>query len=167
MTIYTIGYEGADLGKFLQTLTHVGVDVLADVRAVAVSRRRGFSKTALAAAAQEAGLGYVHFRPLGDPKPGREAARAGQFRLFERIYVAHLETEEAKASLNALTELAGKRCVALMCYEADALHCHRTVIARRLAKVLNQRIVNLDANISGLGLGSRTHYYPRQGLAAA
>lgn len=167
MTIHTIGYEGADLQDFLQTLGAAGVEVLVDVRAVAVSRRKGFSKSTLSAAVDAEGLGYVHLRPLGDPKPGREAARAGQYRLFERIYDAHLATPEAQNSFAALTELARDRTVALMCYEADALHCHRTVIARRLAKALKQRIVNLDVNQSRLGLETRTYHYPRQSLAAA
>lgn len=167
MTIHTIGYEGADLQDFLRTLSAAEVDVLVDVRAVAVSRRKGFSKTALSIALDQARLGYVHFRPLGDPKPGREAARAGQFRLFEQIYDAHLAMPEAQASLAELTDLARKHTVALMCYEADALHCHRTVIARHLAKSLKQRIVNLDVNKSRVRLEARTYDYSRQGLAAA
>lgn len=167
MTIHTIGYEGADLQDFLQTLSAAEVEVLVDVRAVAVSRRKGFSKTALSTALDAEKLGYAHFRPLGDPKPGREAARAGQFRLFERIYDAHLATPEAQASLSALVELAKNHTVALMCYEAEALHCHRTVIARHLAKALKQRIVNLDVNKSRSGLETRTFHYSRQSLAAA
>lgn len=167
MTIHTIGYEGADLQDFLETLSAAGVEVLVDVRAVAVSRRKGFSKSALSAAVEAESLGYLHLRTLGDPKPGREAARAGQYRLFERIYDAHLATPEAQDSLALLTGLARDRTVALMCYEADALHCHRTVIARLLAKTLKQRIVNLDVNQSRLGLGQRTYHHSRQSLAAA
>ncbi len=45
--IYTIGYEQTEIGSFIGTLKEVGIELLADVRAVALSRKKGFSKTAL------------------------------------------------------------------------------------------------------------------------
>jgi uncharacterized protein (DUF488 family) len=75
-TVYTIGYEGTDIDKMLATLKAVGVDVLADVRAVALSRKKGFSKTALRTRLEAEGIAYAHFVELGDPKAGRGAARA-------------------------------------------------------------------------------------------
>ena len=45
--VYTIGYEGVDIDCFVATLRTVGVTLLADVRAVAVSRKKGFSKNGL------------------------------------------------------------------------------------------------------------------------
>ena len=75
--IYTIGYEGTDIERFVATLKIVGIKHLADVRAVAVSRKKGFSKSALSARLDAEGIQYFHFIELGDPKPGRDAARAG------------------------------------------------------------------------------------------
>ena len=49
----TIGYEGKTLAEFLDELKAVGVALLVDVRAVAASRRPGFSKTALGNALRE------------------------------------------------------------------------------------------------------------------
>ena len=69
--IFTIGYEGADPERFLAALKGAGVEVLADVRAVAMSRKRGFAKTALREGLESEGLGYRHFMALGTPKPGR------------------------------------------------------------------------------------------------
>ena len=58
--------------------------LLADVRAVALSRKRGFSKNVLRDALAEDEIGYRHFRELGTPKAGREAARAGDAaRMYE------------------------------------------------------------------------------------
>jgi hypothetical protein len=48
-TLYTIGYEGADVDRFLATLADAGVATVADVRAVALSRKKGFSKNQLRA----------------------------------------------------------------------------------------------------------------------
>ena len=56
---------------------HAGVKLLVDVRAVASSRRPGFSKNQLAAGLDERGISYLHLRGLGTPKDGRVAARSG------------------------------------------------------------------------------------------
>ncbi|MFN7111622.1 MAG: DUF488 family protein [Brevundimonas sp.] len=168
MSIFTIGYEGAEIAAFIQALHQAGVQTVADVRAVAVSRRKGFSKTALANHLNAAGIGYVHFRDLGDPKPGREAAREGRMREFESIYNAHMNTAAAQAQLTELAQLSVDGEVALLCYEADALGCHRTMIARSIAKSKKMAIVNLNVNTqSAKVVRSRTHDHSCQGLAAA
>ena len=108
--------------------------VLADVRAVANSRKRGFSKGALKAGLAEAGLGYEHFRSLGTPKSGREAARAHDAGLMRRIYCEEvLDTADGGLALDALAELAAERPVCLLCFERDPARCHRRVLAERLA----------------------------------
>ena len=72
--VYTIGYEGTDIDRFVATLKAVGVRRLADVRALPLSRKKGFSKNKLAERLQTEGIDYLPFRQLGDPKPGRDAA---------------------------------------------------------------------------------------------
>ena len=168
MTIFTIGYEGTTLDAFIETLRESGVETLVDVRAVAVSRRRGFSKTALSTRVRGEGMGYVHLRDLGDPKAGREAARAGRWREFQSIYGAHLRTPEAQLALSTLANLVSDSSVALLCYEADAAGCHRTMIARDVAKAGKSRIVNLVVNNQVASVGqSRAHDHPGESLAAA
>ena len=66
----------------LDELENAGVKLLVDVRAVASSRRPGFSKNQLAAGLDERGISYLHLRALGTPKEGREAARSGKFDLL-------------------------------------------------------------------------------------
>ena len=130
--VYTIGYEGADVSRFLATLNAAGVRCVADVRAIALSRKKGFSKTALAALLEQEGIEYVHLSDLGDPKPGREAARAGRYDVFRRIYGAHLETEQARASFEVLLSLAGDMTTCLLCFERDPTTCHRSIVAQQL-----------------------------------
>jgi hypothetical protein len=84
--IFTIGYEGADPDRFVAALKGAGVASIADVRAVALSRKRGFSKNVLRDRLQADGIGYRHFIALGTPKSGREAARAGDAGTLRRIY---------------------------------------------------------------------------------
>src|SRR3712207_1547559 len=103
---FTIGYEGADMDRFLMALKDAGVETLADVRAVALSRKRGFSKSALRDALADRDIGYRHFRELGTPKEGRQAARAGDGALMRRIYceevLASAPAQEAFEELAAL-----------------------------------------------------------------
>lgn len=127
-TIWTIGYEQATVPGVMAALRKAGVEVLADVRALPLSRRPGFSKTALAANAREAGIEYVHFRALGTPADGRAAARRNDHAALERIYAAQLELPEAIAAGARLADLASERRVALLCYEREAHGCHRTLL---------------------------------------
>ncbi|WP_336987204.1 DUF488 domain-containing protein [Altererythrobacter aquiaggeris] len=46
-TIFTIGYEGADIDAFLATLGEAGIDHVVDVRDFPGSRKKGFSKKSL------------------------------------------------------------------------------------------------------------------------
>jgi len=127
--IYTIGYEGTDVERFVATLRAVGIDRVADVRAVALSRKKGFSKKALSALLEQAGIEYVHFADLGDPKPGREAARAGLYDQFRAIYESHIATKAARASLRELISVASEKPTCLLCFERDPAVCHRSIVA--------------------------------------
>ena len=131
--LYTIGYEGADPDRFVSALQAAGVAVVADVRAVALSRKRGFSKNVLRERLAESAVDYRHFIDLGTPKAGREAARAGDAAGLARVYAEQLATEGARRALTELTALAASRPVCLLCFERDPAQCHRRIVAERLA----------------------------------
>ena len=128
--LFTIGYEQTPAKSVLDELEQAGVKLLVDVRAVASSRRPGFSKNQLAAGLDERGISYLHLRGLGTPKSGREAARSGNFGVLHKIYAAHLKTAQAKEEMDELSALVKKSGpVCILCYERDHLHCHRQWIA--------------------------------------
>lgn len=132
--LFTIGYEGLDSERLGSVLRSAGIATLADVRAVANSRKRGFSKGALSTSLQEAGVGYTHLRSLGTPKAGRQAARAGDAALMRRIYCEEvLDTAGGQAALDELARMAEAAPICLLCYERDPALCHRRVLAERLA----------------------------------
>ena len=134
MKLFTIGYEGVTVGEFLGALQKAGVERVIDVRAVPNSRRPGFSKTPLRNALAEAGIDYVHFRALGTPAAGREAARAGRKAELEEIYAGQLETPQAMAEGAQMLDLAAEKPSALLCYERDPACCHRTLLWQSLAE---------------------------------
>ncbi|HWE45847.1 MAG TPA: DUF488 domain-containing protein [Caulobacteraceae bacterium] len=139
----TIGYEQQTQDAVIGRLKQAGVDLLIDVRAVAASRRAGFSKRVLAASLEAEGIEYLHLRQLGTPKPGREAARHGRIAEMRAIFETHLEEPGAQLELARATELASQRRAALLCYEADANGCHRKIVAERICERLGCAIVDL------------------------
>ncbi|AYO78961.1 DUF488 domain-containing protein [Sphingobium yanoikuyae] len=128
MKIFTIGYEGVTQGQLIEALSAAGVEVLADVRAVPLSRRPGFSKNILAAGLREAGIDYAGFKALGTPPAGREAARKGQHARLAEIYAGQLDLPEAIVEAAQLVELAAARATALLCFERDPAGCHRSLL---------------------------------------
>ncbi len=118
--LFTIGYEQAKPAAVLDELKRAKVDLLVDTRAVAASRRPGFSKRQLAASLDEAGIAYIHLQKLGTPAAGRAAAKSGDLDTLWRIYGKHIKTRDAQEALGELTSLikSGKR-VALLCYCRD------------------------------------------------
>src|SRR6202790_997182 len=142
--LFTIGYEQTPPKAVLDELEQAGVKLLVDVRAIASSRRPGFSKSQLAAGLGERGIAYLHLRGLGTPKEGRVAARGGKFDALHRIYAKHLKTPQAKEELDELSTLvrkSGPACI--LCYERDHSHCPRQWIAEIIEDRDGVKIENL------------------------
>ena len=131
-TLFTIGYQQATQAAVLAALRNAGVELLADVRARPLSRKPGFSKTALAAAVDEIGIEYRHFRLVGTPPEGREAARKGDHATLREVYAGQLELPEALAHMAELRELALTKRTCLLCYCREADKCHRSLLISAL-----------------------------------
>lgn len=144
--LFTIGYEGTDIERFVRTLEIAGVKQLADVRAVAGSRKPGFSKTRLRERLESSGITYRHFIDLGDPKPGREAARAGKIALFEKIFGEHMRSDRAAKALIDLNNFAASAPTCLLCFERNPKFCHRTIVANASSRALAFGVLNLYAD---------------------
>ena len=139
--LFTIGYEGADLADFLATLKRAKTNVLLDVRELPMSRRKGFSKTALKEALAEVGIDYRHEKHLGSPKAVRHQLREDwNYKRFFRDYDKHLSQQ--MDLLEQLTQEV-KGNVALMCYEKDHTTCHRDSVVNELANMLDIEPIHL------------------------
>ncbi len=147
MKISTIGYERSTLDKVIGTLTAHGIKRLIDVRAVASSRKAGFSKTLLSASLAEAGVEYVHLRALGTPKAGREAARKGRIDEMHEIFEGQLATPEAVDAMAQATAMVQEKPSALLCFEADAAGCHRRIVAERLSAATGMAVQDLAPSL--------------------
>lgn len=144
--LFTIGYEQATSPAVIGELQRAAVGLVVDTRAVAASRRPGFSKRQLAAGLDQAGIGYLHLQKLGTPKEGRDAARSGNLTKLFDIYERHLATPDAREQLDELTAIVKSgRPVCLLCYERDVEHCHRKRIAELVCERTGVAVEHLAA----------------------
>ena len=135
-TVFTIGYEARDVPGLVNDLAAAGIEVLVDVRELPLSRRRGFSKTALRAAVEDAGIAYLHERAVGNPKPFRDAWKAGDAATGTAGYIAHLKNGPP-TSVDALAQRVAEGGVCLMCVEHDPSDCHRSLLVNALGERLD------------------------------
>ena len=141
--IATIGYEGVSLDDFITSLIEAGIRQVIDVREMPLSRKRGFSKTALAANLEANDIAYLHLRGLGDPKEGRLAARAGDYAAFQKIFRKHMMSAVARRDLEWAISAAKAVPSVLMCYEREPAGCHRAIVAEAMAKSSGLCVKNL------------------------
>ncbi len=144
--LQTIGYEGCVIDDVIKTLVGARTSLLIDVRAVAQSRKPGFSKRQLAAALDQAGIAYLHLQGLGTPKPGRDAVRAGHPERMEPIFRAHMTSDRAQAELAQAKIVSRERTACLLCFERDHRTCHRQFVAEMIVAETRQPVVHLSVD---------------------
>lgn len=142
--LYTFGYEGLDIDAFILRLRSNGVEAIVDVRELPLSRKKGFSKTALAECLKQAGIAYLHMPALGCPKPIRNRYREdGNWQTYTRDFLAYLETQES--TVRQLAGFAQASTACLICFEADFNLCHRSYVAREVAHVGGLQVLHITA----------------------
>lgn len=130
-TIFTIGYQGTSTEEFIVCLQATGVSLLVDIRDRTASRKPGFSKTKLASALMDAAIAYEHWKDLGTPKPIRDLLRKGKdWDAYSDAYLRRLDDRPDLVA--ALAERSAGETTCLMCFERDALSCHRSLVGQRM-----------------------------------
>ena len=81
----------------------------------------------------------MHLRGARHAEAGPAGRRAGRHAEMVAIYEAHLAEPQAQFELAEALDIARERPSALLCYEADAAHCHRRIVAERLTRGLSVR----------------------------
>lgn len=133
--LYTIGYTGFSVQEFISTLTEAGIECLIDTREIPISRKKGFSKTALCGHLEEAGITYHHFRLLGSPRIHRQKVRETEdYAQFFAAVRQHIASSDATQQLQEATLLARRSTSCLMCCCADWTLCHRSCLVEAIAK---------------------------------
>jgi len=130
--VFTIGYESRTLDVLINKLKTNGIKQLIDVREKAISRKKGFSKSALRQRLEEEGIEYVHMQALGSPSDIRhEYKEGGSDKVFFENYKKYIKSEVPE-EITVLEQYASNKKSALMCFELSYVHCHRRVLAEEL-----------------------------------
>lgn len=129
-----VGYQGCTIDQLVAQLHNAGVARLVDVRLTPISRKPGFSKTALGHALAEAGITYEHRRELGNPKTNRAgfAGSPEELATARSVFARLLCRPESISALDTVAEAAQHELVALLCFEAEQHRCHRDVVLQEV-----------------------------------
>jgi uncharacterized protein (DUF488 family) len=141
--IYTVGYEGRDIDRFIDHLLSSGLRGVCDVRAVPASRSFGFHRKTLAEFLAKLEMSYYPFPGLGIPTGIRkETLLAASVGLMFSDYRDRI-THSHQAELRELLSVLASQPVALLCVEHNAQDCHRGVLAEVLAQMTEMQVVHL------------------------
>jgi len=101
-----------------------------------LSRKRGFSKTALSLALHDSGVDYLHFRELGNPKFNRSGFGGTSAQVLEAqttFVKTVLSTPDAQLALEKISLAVQRRKTAILCFERDPTRCHRSQVLAALS----------------------------------
>ena len=132
--VLTVGHSTRPLAEFMALLQAHSVVRLIDVRTVPRSRHNPqFDRETLPAALAAEGIGYEHVAGLGGFRrthPG--SVNTGCRNASFRGYADYMQTSEFADNLAGLIARATDERIVLMCAEAVAWRCHRSLIADAL-----------------------------------
>jgi len=146
ISLWTIGHSTLSIEDFISKLKSFEIQVLADVRSYPGSRRYPhFNREKLSASLADTGIRYEHFPELG----GRRRARPDSLNIAWRNesfrgYADYLETNEFRAGIDRLLNIATTQPTAIMCSEAVWWRCHRGLIADYL-KAQGHKVLHIQS----------------------
>jgi uncharacterized protein (DUF488 family) len=131
ITIWTVGHSTRTAEQFREILLAHGIQVLVDVRSFPGSRRYPqFNRSALSESLTSHAIEYKHEPRLGGRRsPRRDSHNTAWRNASFRGYADYMDSEQFKAGVEELLELAREKRVAVMCAEAVWWRCHRSLIA--------------------------------------
>jgi len=134
MTIYTIGYEGLNQKIFMACLKRFNISYVADVRHRPLSRKKGFSKTAMTEMLTLEDIKYKNFNELGTSKEMRDKLyKTKDYKTFFTSYKKMISSQQSK--IDEILEIVNNGYnVALLCFEKEADKCHRKIVAEEIKK---------------------------------
>lgn len=145
-TLFTIGYEGISLEKYLGKLLKNNVKLLIDVRKNPLSMKFGFSKSLLKKYCNSIGIEYVHYPEVGiDSDKRKNLNEQVDYDALFKSYISTTLKKETIGQEKIMANILDKKRVALTCFEAEYCQCHRSHLANAISKFpkFKSKIVHL------------------------
>ncbi len=141
-SVFTIGYEGVSLEKYLNKLVKNNIKLLVDVRKNPLSMKYGFSKTLLKRFCESLGITYIHIPEVGINSNKRQTLEKQEdydilFENYKNTTLKETSTQQ-KEIINLLNEY---NRIALTCFESNICQCHRLPLAESLKTIESDLIV--------------------------
>lgn len=135
MNLFTIGYTKKSAEKFFEIISDNKIEIVADVRLYNSTQLAGFSKSADLQyfLKRICNCSYIALKQLA-PNPSLfENYKSGKtsWAEYEKIYNKFLDTQ---ANLDFFYAFKNKR-ICILCAENTPEHCHRKLIAGKIAKI--------------------------------
>ncbi|MCK4311201.1 MAG: DUF488 domain-containing protein [Candidatus Cloacimonetes bacterium] len=129
-TLFTIGYEGKTIDKYLQILIKNQINTVIDVRKNPFSMKFNFSKNKFSEYLKRVNIKYFHFPELGIHSFLRSNLETpDDYKKLFTIYEREILTKN-QIYIYKIYELLKKyNQIVLMCFEKDYHYCHRYKIA--------------------------------------
>lgn len=141
-SVFTIGYEGISLEKYLNKLVKNNIKLLVDVRKNPLSMKYGFSKTLLKKFCESLGIKYTHIPEVGINSNKRQTLEKQEdydilFESYKKTTLKETSTQQQEI-INLLNEY---NRIALTCFESNICQCHRLPLAESLKSIESDLVV--------------------------
>lgn len=131
--LYTIGYEGVSLEKYLNKLVQNQIKLLVDVRKNPLSMKFGFSKTLLKKYCESLGIEYIHIPEVGiDSNQRQELNTQEDYDALFDVYKKTTLEVTLSYQEKIITLLEKYNRIALTCFEAEICQCHRKPLSESI-----------------------------------
>src|ERR1019366_5955913 len=134
--IFTVGHSTRTIDEFVELLHAHGVKIIVDIRSIPRSRHNPqFNADVLEHSLRENHISYRHSKELGGLRHARkDSVNLGWRNASFRGFADYMATPAFSEGLDALIEFAPAKATAIMCAEAVAWRCHRSLIGDALTK---------------------------------
>lgn len=142
--VFTAGYQGISVDRFLYLLIDNGIERLIDVRYNPIARRFGFHKSTMQRLTSKLGIDYIHIPELGIQSVYRQNLDTMNDRkkLFDQYERTTLQDESS--AVGRVAELVQERPSVLVCMEAEPQCCHRSHLATAVAELTELPVTHLQ-----------------------
>lgn len=145
--VYTIGYAGITLDKFLETMKELNISILVDVRSLPKSKYfYQFNDVSLKNLLNSVGVSYENWKnEFGARQDNLDFYQDGILN-----YDIFAKSEQFQKGISKVKELQKEnKNICLMCSEIDPINCHRAILCGRYISKENIEVKHIIAKRDG------------------